>query len=264
MALDSNTDMTMTRNKQIGATLVELVYIIPLFFLLMFGIFEMAYLYRSKATLNTATFEAVRSGTLNNADPSAMKSALANGMMPLFVDGDKSAAGIAQAYVEAHIFGTALSAVSGIPGVKLDSVNIISPNKNMYDKFKVRIPILDEDSQTFEYVDGIPNDNLQFRTTDTERIDVGGTMMDVNLQDANLLKIKTLWCHKMKVPGFRNMIYRTVLGNGSLFSSSREQLYCNALRTGVGAVTGGNDVYIAITSHSVMRMQSPVFSTGLQ
>ncbi|MFQ3243403.1 MAG: hypothetical protein ACJAYF_001651 [Arenicella sp.] len=252
----------MKKSRQDGATLVELIYVIPLFFLLMFSIFEVAYLYRSKATLNVATFDAARSGSLNNASPSAMKSALANGMMPLFVGGDKSAGGIASAYVKSHVFGTALSAISGVPGVRLDSVVTISPNRAMYNKFKKPVSILDESTQRFRFVDAIPNDNLQFRSTRTERIRVGGDNVDVNLQDANLLKIKTLWCHKMKVPGFRDMIYRTVLGG--VFGISPEQRYCNALRAGAGQISGSDDVYIAITAHSVIRMQSPVFVTGLQ
>ncbi|RBP51374.1 TadE/TadG family type IV pilus assembly protein [Arenicella xantha] len=243
------------RATETGATLVELIYVLPLFFILLFGIVEMSYVYRSKATLNNATFEAARLGSLKNADRGEMRQALANGMMPLFVDGDKSVAGLGRAYVEARAFEASLN-VAAIGD--LDTVEIISPNLRVFQSFKRRIPVLDERRQRVSYVDAIPNDNLQFRETRTRRIRIGSQNLDINIQDANLLKIKTLWCHRLKVPGLRDLAYRTILRGFFGLGSSAEQRSCNAL----GAATGS--VYVAITAHSIVRMQSPIYRGGLE
>jgi len=238
-----------------GATLVELIYVLPLFFILLFGIVEMSYVYRSKATLNNATFEAARYGSLKNADRGEMRKALANGMMPLFVKSDKSALGLSKAYIAARAFEAGLNtAAIG----DLDTVEIISPNLRVFQSFKKRIPILNERRQRVTYVDAIPNDNLQFRDTRTRRIRIGSKSHDINIQDANLLKIKTLWCHELKVPGLRDLAYRTILKGFLGFGASAEQRSCNA----VGLVT--NSVYVAITAHSIIRMQSPIYRSGLE
>ena len=242
-------------NTQRGATLVELIYVLPVFFILLFGIVEVAYVYRSKATLNVATFEAARAGALNNARRSEMRDALAGGMMPLFVNGDRSAGGVLGGYAKAKAFEISVNAAAiG----DLDTVEIISPNRRTFDAFKQRMPILDQENQRVSYVNAIPNDNLTFRSTATKNIQIGGSAQKINIQDANLLKIKTLWCHKLKVPGLRELAYRAMLRGFFGFGPSVEQRTCNA----IGLATG--DVYVAITAHAIARMQSPVYRDDLE
>ena len=43
-----------------GATTTEFVIVMPLFFVILFGIIETAFIFRTRATLNTATFDAAR------------------------------------------------------------------------------------------------------------------------------------------------------------------------------------------------------------
>ena len=93
----------MQINRSTGQALTQFIIIGPLFFALLFGVFETAYLYRAKATLNTATFEAARAGSLHNAKLEPMKSALINGMVPLFVKGDKSIKGLMDAYKNSFV-----------------------------------------------------------------------------------------------------------------------------------------------------------------
>ncbi|MCF6226932.1 MAG: hypothetical protein L3J22_11620, partial [Xanthomonadales bacterium] len=76
--------------------------------------------------------------------------------------------------------------------------------------------------------------------------------------DANILKIKTLWCHRLITPGLDQLVYRTILNFGAV---SAEQRVCNAV-TFAGGLAGSRNYYVAVTSQSVMRMQSPVFSEG--
>lgn len=243
------------QNKDKGATLVELIYVLPLFFILLFGIFEVSYVYRSKATLNTATFEAARAGSINNASRKAMRRALANGMMPLFVHGDKSVLGLGKGYVSARAFEIALdkAAVGDV-----DTVEIVSPNRRVFEAFKKKLPVLNEKKQKLSYVDAIPNDSLRFRDINPIRIKIGQKEHDINIQDANLLKIKTFWCHKLKVPGLRDLAYRTILQGFFGLGGSPEQRSCNAM----GAVQG--EVYVAITAHSIIRMQSPIYGDDLE
>jgi len=184
-----------------------------------------------------------------------MRQALGAGMMPLFVESNKSVAGLAQALVKARAFEVALNAAAiG----DLDTIEIVSPNLRTFDAFKKRIPILDERRQRVSYVDAIPNDNLTFRSTRTRRIRIGNQNLEINLQDANLLKVKSWWCHKLKVPGLRDLAYEMLLRGFFGLAASAEQRSCNA----VGLAT--RNVYVAITAHSIVRMQSPIYRGGLE
>lgn len=241
--------------KQCGATAVEFIVAIPFFLILLFAILEVSYVYRAKSTLNSATFDAVRSGTLHNASKKVMRDVLANGMMPQFVDSDKSATGIAKAYGKSRLFERSLN---GAAIGKISTVNIISPNKAIFNAFKKDIPVLNEKKQRFKYVKAIPNDNLQFRNANAKLIRIAGKRQKINIQDANLLKIKTFWCHRLRVPGLKTIAQRTVLeGIWGVFRVSEEQRSCNIL----GKINGEN--YVAISSHSIMRMQTPVFDKDL-
>ncbi len=242
-------------NKQRGSTAIEFVIAMPFFFILLFGLLEVTYVYRTKSTLNAATFEAVRAGSLNNASAQAMRNTLANAMMPQFVDSDKSVGGIAKAYGESRLFEKALNAAAV---GKINTVNIISPNKAIFDAFKKDIPVLDVKRQRFTNVNAIPNDNLQFRNASNKSVKIGTKTEKINIQDANLLKIKTLWCHKLNVPGLKDLAHRTVLeGWFGVIRVSDEQRSCNIL----GALH--SERYVAITAHSIMRMQTPIYSNDL-
>jgi len=243
---------------QRGASIVEFIFTLPLFFFLLFGIIEMSYVYRSKTTLNTATFEAARTGSVNNALTGEMRKSYASAMIPLHVEANRSAAGIATAYGKAKVFETSMSVAAR--GMGFDTIEIVSPNRDIFSKFAVNIPKLDPNRRNFQYVRGIPNDNLTYRDigTKTVRIRENGRQISVrmNVQDANILKIKSFWCHKLKVPGLRDIFYRLVLRNP--LRISREQRVCNTL----GLATRSR--YIAITSQATVRMQSYVLRDNLR
>lgn len=244
--------------KQLGASTVEFIFALPLFFILLFGIIEMSYVYRSKATLNTATFEAARTGSVNNALTGEMRKSFASGMIPLHINADRSAAGVTKAYASAKIFEKSMSTAARLVG--LDTVQIVSPNRDIFNKFAVDIPKLDSRKRKLKFIRAIPNDNLTYRGIDTKRVrirDNGRTEnVRMNVQDANILKIKSFWCHKLKVPGLRELFYRLVLSN--FFRASPEQRICNS----IGYATESR--YIAITSQATVRMQSPVYKDNLR
>jgi len=229
-----------------GQSLVQFIIIMPVFFALLFGVFEMTYAYRAKATLNTATFEAVRAGALNHADTAVMKSVLANGMIAQYVKGDKSIIkGLGKAYLTSLAYEKAMS-------LKQSTVSIVAPTKEVFDKFKVNrmIQLSDQPKEKLQWI--MPNDNLNFRSTNPQDITVDGKKQQINIQDANLLKIKTYWCYELKVPLLRDLIYQIIKGGALWGAASPEQKVCN-----IGSLFGGGR-FMAISAHAVVRMQSPI------
>ncbi len=242
--------------RQKGATLVELIFVMPLFLILVGAIIEISYAYRTKTTLNAATFDAVREGAVSNASKSSMKSALSAGMVPVFVLGNADSAGVLDAYRRSTQLELALSGIARVQG--LDTITIISPTRSVYDRFKSEIMVLED--QRVTVAEAIPNDNLMYRSTATRSVNVGGQNVQMNVQDANLIKIKSLWCHRLLVPGLRDLADRLIF-TSNFITTSPEQRTCNA----VGALGGEFEgVYVAITSQAISRSQSPIFADDLE
>lgn len=240
--------MNVNLYKNNGQALTEFIIIMPLFFVLLFGIFEMVYMYRAKATLTTATFEAARAGALNHARLADMRTELISGMLAQYVKGDKSAAGILEAYVLTTAFELGMNKISPV-------ITITSPTKDIFTHFKVKRMIKLKGDTKEKLQEILPNDNLNLRPTTTKNITVAGNSQKINIQDANLLKIKSYWCYEMKVPIIKNLIYEIVS-----ISPSAEQQTCNTLT--IIASFLNNAKYIAISSQSVIRMQSPIVNDG--
>ncbi len=242
---------------QRGSVLVEAVIALPVFFFILFGIVEYGYAYRARATLNLATFDAVRAGTLNNARLGAINSALATGMTPQYMKGRTGLMSFQAARVSTIAFLTAINNIGGLP----DSVNIVAPTSSTFTEFRENINVRLAGSSSASTRAIIPNDNLYWRSPNTESVNINGTTREVSIQDANILKIKTLWCHRLVTPGLDRMVYYAILNPPGFVTVSDEQQVCNRLTLAAGLV-GSNNYYVAITSQSVMRMQSPVFSEG--
>jgi hypothetical protein len=226
-----------------GQSLTEFIIISPLFFLIIMGIFEFAYIYRAKTTLNTATFEAVRAGVLNNAEKSYMENALIKGLIPLNMSGSTGTVAMTSSYVKTLAIHTLINNVK-------NTVTIISPTKAIFTKFKVKrkTTLVNDSNDKIRWV--IPNDNLLLRSTKNETIDGSKKL---NIQDANLLKIKTFWCYELKVPILRTLLV-DALSSDITGLSSAEQTACNLASN----IIPNSKPRIAITSFSVMRMQSHI------
>ena len=54
------------RRRQSGSVLMETYIVLPVFGLLLGGIFELSMLYRARAILNATTFEAAQQGSMHN------------------------------------------------------------------------------------------------------------------------------------------------------------------------------------------------------
>lgn len=165
-----------------GAAVTELVVILSSLLTLSLGIVQGALIYNAKTTLNYATFEAARAGAVHNAQRSYMTEALARGLMPLYGGGTDTAS-LTTANVRAY---TDLM-LPAAPSMNLGSgsrLEILSPTQEAFQDFGVTV---DGQQQ-------IPNEHLRFKPRDV------GSASGVNLQDANILKIKVTYGYKLYVP----------------------------------------------------------------
>jgi len=228
---------------------IEFIIVFLVFAGLLLGLFEMTRVFRTKHLLNTATFLAARAGAISNARLPPMNGELANGMAPLFMHGAQSATGLVSAQVRAQ-------AVARLPGL---GVQIVSPNAAAFRAFKVQQRIRRSDEDDYQWQDVIPNDNLRWRPASTRDIQINGATARLNVQDANLLKVRTLWCHRLIVPALDAVIFAIV--NTPLFLGERQQV-CSAIshRALAGVATG---YYLAITADATLRMQSAVVGDDL-
>jgi len=168
-----------------GASLVELVVAAPFLLMMGLGTIQMGLMYHAKTTLNYATFEAARVGSVNHAQVEPMQAELAYRLAPVHGGrGSEESAGaaIARAMVDAAhpLFGT---------------VEVINPTSAMFDAWEV------EDSITREKQ--IPNHHLRHQ-------DAGLIKAGVNIHDANLLKIKSEYGYELKIPFAGKMITETL------------------------------------------------------
>lgn len=230
---------------QTGQSIVEFIIVIPMFFALLFGIFEFTFIYKAKTTLNTATFEAARAGSLNHGKSSVMVDALAKGMTPLYMKGHSSTdiIGMGTAYAQSRAVALAIELLPSV-----DPVEIISPSPEVVEAFSVQRPVQLAGESHYQLATFIPSDNLYFRSSEEAAVEVGGETLMLNIQDANILKIRTLWCYKMKTPLVSRLI-RGVVTNPLMSATAQEQKLCNT-----GSLTGGH--YLALRSHAVIRMQT--------
>ncbi|WP_041523872.1 TadE/TadG family type IV pilus assembly protein [Gilvimarinus agarilyticus] len=243
----------MKKQRLSGQAVTEFIIVMPLFLILLGGIFEFAYVYRAKVTLNTATFEAARAGSLNHARLVPMRRALAKGMVPLYMnaaDVDSSVSALGNMTVAYGKSRAVAEAMELAPNMSV--VEIISPTRAIFDYYKVHRRVRLQNESEFVERDIIPNDSLLFRSSETRAIGEDDAQVNINIQDANLLKIRTFWCYKMKVPFVKTLVREVVSGLFGILNTSPEQRVCNA-----GNYFLGGD-YIALVSQSTVRMQSHI------
>lgn len=228
------------RRLQCGASLVEMIIILPVFGLLVGGVFELSMLYRARATLDAATFEAAQQGALYNARVDRMRIGLAQGMAP-HLSRSRDATGVLAAYGRAE-----LRLRTGGGGVR-----IISPTRDVFQQFRQRQTVQTSLDSNERGQDVLPNDNLLWRDATVRQVQVNGERVPMTVQDANLLKIETYWCERMLVPAFDRVIARVI--NWPLSNPPQCAAYA--------AINGG--YYVLLRSSSVARMQSPAVARDL-
>lgn len=207
-----------TRRGQRGQAMTEFIIVVPVLILLIFGTVQIGFIWSAKTTLNYATFQAARLGAVNHATHSSLRRGLIRGLSPLFThraDDDAMAAAQERAAIEVdnHV-----------------RITRISPTEAQFAPGGFGI-------QDDNGVWSIPNDNLMFRDPTRQ---VGGA----TLQDANLLKIRVEYCHRLEVPMVNRMI-------GALSALS----YSGDYDSVCGVRAGGRRGFI-IFADAIVRMQS--------
>lgn len=246
--------------RQAGQATIEYLYVIPILLILLLGSLQFVFIYQAKQTLNYATFNGTRSGALNNGLMTAIQDGLVSGLAPMFVHDETLTA-----------LKTARKlALKELSDNKLARIQIINPTP----------------AALSEYANSagqIPNDNLMYRPTDA-----GSSGM--NVQDANLLKVRVTYCVRMVVPIVNRMIYAFAVskpatpdkidtlsgtagasGTGAEFTldsriTAPEMLKVTPGSGGHGLCYDPDNEYpyrIPVTSEAVVRMQTAFGDPGL-
>ena len=227
--------------KQRGQAIAEYVYVVPIMLLLIFGAIQFAFIYQAKSTLNYATFVATRQGALKNGAMSTIQEALAGGLAPLFTH-DRDLAALKAAYTYAD---------KELRDAKLTDIRIVNPTSAALGAFQSQS---DSGSE-------IPNDNLMYR----DATDVSGGM---NVQDANLLKVRVTYCYRMVVPIINKLIFNLTVNPSGTAPATPKTAPEILASTGAGGSAGlctdipAEEYRIPISAEAVVRMQTPFQDPG--
>lgn len=161
--------------------MTEYMIVFPVMLVLIFGTLQFALLYQAKVQLNYAAFESARSGSLNNAQRWALNAGAVRGLVPLHTHGSGR-----------NWLRWARSKVWDQIEQGLVEVEIINPTEEAFENHG-----MDDGEDRL-----IPNDNLMYRAATLK----GTGTSKISIQDANLLKIRLLYCVDMHVPFVNRMI----------------------------------------------------------
>ncbi len=230
--------------RQYGQGAVEFLVVFMLLLALLGGLFEMTRLIRTKLLLRSASFEASRIGAMHHGRLAPMQAELANGMSALFTFGDRSASGLIRAQQRAR-------AIAALPGV---GIEILHPSLAVHATHSRQQWVHLQGTETYEWHAVIPNDNLLWRPRNPDEA-------GISIQDANLLKTHSVWCHRLVVPALDHLIHRIVTNPRW---ASAAQAPCTAIGRGASAAPGvAPGRYIAVTGGAIVRMQSAVVADNL-
>lgn len=175
----------MDRIKQGGAAMVEFIVTAPVLLGLGLGTVQAGLVYHGNTVLNYATFETARTGAVNHALLAPMMDELGARLAPL-EGGDGSAGKAGEAITRSRLAALAQQDV-------FTHIEILNPSLEAFNHFKVSSR---ESGQNV-----IPNSHLRHQPED----DVD-PVSGVNIQDANLLKIRVTHGFDLKVPGIRQLV----------------------------------------------------------
>jgi hypothetical protein len=238
------TYLRANKRGQGGQATIEYLYVLPILLILLLGSLQFIFIYEAKQTLNYATFNGTRNGALNGGKMNAIQDGVVAGLAPLFVHDETQ-----QALKDARKVS-----YSELSNIKLARIEILNPTAAMVSGFGGTVP----------------NDNLMYRADD---VLVGG----VNVQDANLLKVRVTYCVRLIVPIVNRMIYAFTVAPpatpdvidstyaGGKISAS-DMLKVSAPGGASGLCVLPSDPYpyrIPVTSESVVRMQTPFTGSGV-
>jgi hypothetical protein len=176
-----------------GITLVEFAIVFPLATLFVLSLIQMGMVYMAKLNLNHATFMAARVGSMHNANPDIIRTAVLRGLSPFYQDSTISSdtARLLKAKLATELDNLKIKPYSA-------KVEVLSPSPDTFTDFGIKDP---KTKVTY-----IPNDNLEWRTLDV------GPKSKQNIRDANLLKLKVTYGYELKVPVIAGVLKRMMCG----------------------------------------------------
>ena len=220
-----------------GQAMTEFVIVLPVMLLLVMGIIQFAMIYKAKITLNYATFQTVRAGSLNHTNTSDMEMAFASNMAPLYTTswvsmdtsnncssnfiasdaGRTARIGTAQimdnglrATLDANINNFNSESVLCARRVVKEQINKgyvkikqVNPSPASFVDYGVDATVTWEETNAQSLETIIPNDNLMYRDA---RL-IGGGSSGQSIQDANLLKIHVGYCYELIIPFVNRMVW---------------------------------------------------------
>lgn len=192
-----------------GAALAEFVVVLPVMLALGLGVIQCLQFYQAKSVLNYATFEAARKGATTHAQAAPMLDELGMRMAPVF-GGDGSPETLNAAILE------------GMREAKnplVTRLQVVSPSAEAFQDFGIN------NAETGQLE--IPNDHLKYR--DHKKL---GTHSGINIQDANLLTIRTSYGYKLDVPFVGGLLSRVLAvfdpANAGLYEQGRMPMRATA------------------------------------
>ncbi len=163
--------------RQRGAAIAEFVVVLPALLVLGLGSLQSALFYQAKTTVTYAAFEAARKGATLHGQKTPMLDEFGLRLAPVF-GGDGSGSNALHAINKGQLEAR---------DPRITGIDIINPTHEAFLEFGTDNP----ETGKIE----IPNSHLQYR--DATRI---GASSGVNVQDANLLKIKITYGFALTVP----------------------------------------------------------------
>lgn len=207
--------------QQHGAAIAELVVVLPALLMLGLGVLESALFYQAKTTVTYATFEAARKGATTHAQKRPMRDEFGMRIASIYGgdgSGAKAQAAMAEGQIDAH-------------NPLITTIDIINPNSEAFLEFGVENPKTGQIE--------IPNTHLRYRDPN-----VVGAKSEVNVQDANLLKIQAEYGYQLRVP----LVAQAVTGIMKQFDPGNARYY--------------DQGRIPISAVATVRMQSAAWENG--
>tara|TARA_Y100001934_G_scaffold283832_1_gene407667 strand:- start:10994 stop:13237 length:2244 start_codon:yes stop_codon:yes gene_type:complete len=213
----------------IGGSTAEMLVCTVGFLVFSLGAVQIALNYKTKALVNSATFQAARIGAMENAQKEPMKKELARHLTMMYGSTNTGLLDMQRAFQNAYedLTKPLLPNSSSGAGLKID---IINPTTEAFQDFGVEV---DDQVQ-------IPNSHLKARSREV------GESSGVNIQDANLLKIKVTYGYRMYVPIASQMIAKILT-----LADPENAAYYKAVPP-----------RLPIESTALVRMQSPAIEDG--
>lgn len=223
-------------SRQSGQSMTEFIIIVPVAFLLIFGCLQFALIYQAKAALNYAAFSAARVASVHHGQFDYARRGFAIGMAPFFAyDNESMVVEQAVRVVDSQI-------ANGY--VKIIRVNPTTAAFGVFgeDAFKDN----DWDDDPAGQLQ-IPNGNLLYRNNTVRA--------NVNIQDANLLKIGIVYCFHLTFPFIREAIHEAVM-NGGIGRNGGGDFDHDCRRLTPVSEHDEDMLFIPIRASAIVRMQN--------